>query len=58
MRAGEYLLSSATEVLNRLEAIGATVLRTDRDGQITMETDGQEVVYRTYTSGQGRVGQR
>ena len=32
----------ATEVLQRLEAVGATVYRTDRDGQITVETDGSQ----------------
>jgi competence protein ComEC len=31
----------APEVLDRLRAIGATVLRTDLDGQITIETDGR-----------------
>ncbi len=31
----------ATEVLQRLEAIGATVLRTDLHGQISLETDGE-----------------
>ncbi len=36
------------EVLQRLEAIGATVLRTDLDGQITIETDGRLVVQRTF----------
>ena len=34
----------APEVLRRLEAIGATVFRTDRDGQITIETDGRSTV--------------
>jgi len=38
----------APEVLRRLDAIGATVLRTDRDGQITMETDGSQVSVRTF----------
>ncbi|HXH25473.1 MAG TPA: hypothetical protein VNI78_09510, partial [Vicinamibacterales bacterium] len=33
----------APQVLERLEAIGATVLRTDRHGQITVETDGRQV---------------
>ena len=41
----------APEVLRRLEAIGATVLRTDRDGQITIETDGRSVRTRTYVGG-------
>ena len=38
----------ATEVLERLNAVGATVLRTDRHGAITVETDGRKVVVRTY----------
>jgi competence protein ComEC len=41
-----------TEILRRLEAIGATVLRTDRDGQITMETDGRRVKTATFRGGQ------
>jgi len=38
----------ATEVLRRLAAAGATVLRTDLDGQITLETDGIRVNVRTF----------
>jgi competence protein ComEC len=38
----------ATEVLRRLEAIGATVLRTDLQGQIDVETDGREIKFRTF----------
>jgi competence protein ComEC len=38
----------AIEVLRRLEASGATVFRTDRDGQITIETDGSSLRTRTY----------
>ena len=36
------------EVLQRLEAIGATVLRTDLDGQITIETNGRSLQTRTF----------
>jgi len=36
------------EVLRRLEAIGATILRTDIDGQIELETDGRLVIRRTF----------
>jgi competence protein ComEC len=36
------------EVIRRLAAIGATVYRTDRDGQITLETDGISVRLRTF----------
>jgi competence protein ComEC len=38
----------APEVLERLESIGATVLRTDLDGQITIETDGRLLRTRTF----------
>jgi competence protein ComEC len=40
------------EVLDRLEAIGARVLRTDHDGQITIETDGRGVKVRTFLGGE------
>jgi len=36
------------EVLQRLEAIGATLLRTDLDGQITIETDGRSLRTTTF----------
>ena len=36
------------EVLSRLDAIGATVLRTDLHGQITLMTDGEGVELRTF----------
>ena len=38
----------AVEVLRRLETIGATVLRTDLHGQITLETDGTAISLRTF----------
>jgi competence protein ComEC len=38
----------APEVLSRLAAIDARVFRTDRDGQITIETDGSRLRVRTY----------
>ena len=41
----------APEVLQRLAAAGVRVYRTDRDGQITVETDGTGAVVRTYISG-------
>jgi len=37
------------EVVSRLEAAGARIYRTDRDGEITVDTDGQHVVVRTFT---------
>ena len=36
------------EVLRRLESIGAAIYRTDLDGQVTVETDGDRVSVRTY----------
>lgn len=41
----------APEVLERLDAIGAVVYRTDRDGQISIETDGATVNVRTFVGG-------
>ena len=38
----------APEVLQRLETIGARIYRTDRHGQITLDTDGHDVFIRTY----------
>jgi competence protein ComEC len=36
------------EVIARYGAAGAEILRTDRDGAVTIETDGESVNYRTY----------
>jgi competence protein ComEC len=36
------------DVLRRLEAIHAVVFRTDRDGQITVETDGHQIDFETF----------
>jgi competence protein ComEC len=36
------------EVLQRLATIGATVLRTDLHGQITLDSDGRRVEFRTF----------
>ena len=41
----------APEVVARLEATGAAIYRTDRDGEITVDTDGQHVFVRTFTGG-------
>ena len=41
----------APEVLRRLESIGAAIYRTDRDGQITIDTNGTNVQVRTYVGG-------
>jgi competence protein ComEC len=39
----------APDVVARLEAIGARIYRTDVDGEITIDTDGQEVHLKTFT---------
>jgi competence protein ComEC len=39
----------APVVIDRLRAVGAAIARTDEDGQITMTTDGREVVVTTFT---------
>jgi competence protein ComEC len=39
------------EVIERLEAGGARIYRTDRDGQITVESDCTKVAVRTFTDG-------
>jgi competence protein ComEC len=41
----------APDVIRRLEAAGARIYRTDRDGQITIETDGRHLSIRTYLGG-------
>ena len=41
----------APEVIERLEAIGSAIYRTDLHGQITVETDGQSVRVKTYVGG-------
>lgn len=40
----------APDVLRRLESIGAAIFRTDRDGQITVESDGRRIEISTYVS--------
>jgi competence protein ComEC len=42
----------APEVLERLASIGARVYRTDRDGELTVESDGKRVSVRTFAGGE------
>jgi competence protein ComEC len=42
-----------TEVLERLRSVGALIYRTDRDGQITVETDGRHVRTTTWMKRSG-----
>ena len=45
------------EVLARYREAGSEILRTDRDGAIIIETDGDKIRYRTYLSGKiGEIG--
>lgn len=39
----------APDVIARLEAIGARIYRTDLDGEVTVDSDGQHVVVTTFT---------
>jgi competence protein ComEC len=41
----------APDVIERLLAAGASVYRTDRDGEITVETDGKGVFVKTFAGG-------
>ena len=45
----------AREVLERLELAGALVLRTDRDGEITVTTDGHAVRWTTFAGATGLI---
>jgi competence protein ComEC len=40
-----------SEVIERLESVGAQIYRTDRDGQITVESDCRTAVVRTFANG-------
>ncbi len=44
----------APEVVDRLTAIGASIYRTDRDGEITVDTNGETVLVTTYIGGRTR----
>jgi len=38
-------------VVARYQEVGAEILRTDHDGAVVIETDGQKIRYETYKSG-------
>jgi len=38
----------APEVIERLKSVGVTIYRTDRDGEVTIDTDGRRVQVRTF----------
>jgi competence protein ComEC len=42
----------AAEVLERYRAVGAEIFRTDRDGAVTVDTDGTSLVVHTFTGRQ------
>jgi len=44
----------APDVIARLEAIGARIYRTDRDGELTVDTDGRHVDVTTFTGERAR----
>ena len=39
------------QVVARYQEVGAEILRTDQDGAVVIETDGQKIRYETYKSG-------
>jgi competence protein ComEC len=41
----------APDVIERLQSVGATILRTDLHGQVTVDTDGSRVEVTTYLGG-------
>jgi competence protein ComEC len=44
----------ARDVIERLERAGARILRTDRDGEITISTDGRTLRWKTFVPAKGR----
>lgn len=42
----------APEIIDRLTVSGARIYRTDRDGEVTLDTDGEGVTVRTFVGGQ------
>ena len=46
---GNHFGHPVPEVLRPLPAVGARVFRTDRDGAVTMDTDGYSIEVRTFT---------
>ena len=46
---GNHFGHPVPEVLDRYRAAGAEVFRTDRDGAVTLDTDGRDLAVRTFT---------
>jgi competence protein ComEC len=55
VRAGGRSRLPNPEVLERYEAIGTKILRTDRDGAIFFETNGKDIQVKTYLQSKGAL---
>ena len=55
VRAGGRSNLPNSEVLERYEAIGAKILRTDRDGAIFFDTNGKDIQVKTYLQSKGQL---
>ena len=55
VRAGGRSNLPNSEVLERYEAIGAKILRTDRDGAIFFDTNGKDLQVKTYLQSKGAL---
>jgi len=55
VRAGGRARLPNPEVLARYEAIGARILRTDRDGAVFFETNGKDLQVKTYLQSKGAL---
>jgi competence protein ComEC len=46
---GNHFGHPVPEVLQRYEEVGAEIFRTDRDGAVTVDTDGKSVHVQSFT---------